>query len=228
MSTTGFIRRMLERGFSYEDALLAAEAFEAEVVDIMPTRSKGAERQARYMDRKRQQTSLNDENDDNDASDESPKTKVFPTPLSKTHPPKGGDITTRTRKADADPEGFAAFYEAFPRRTGRDAARRAFSAAIAKGATLAQMLMALDRDKGGDWLGQDTKFIPHPATWLNRGSWRDETADQPKLIPTLRPNHDRPSRQSVQLEERFENYQRAFAGAEVAAKRGALEPSGGF
>ncbi|ASS55894.1 HNH endonuclease [Rhizobium leguminosarum] len=48
MSTVAFIRRMLDAGFSHEDALKAAEAFEAVV--YIP-RSKAAIRQERYRNR---------------------------------------------------------------------------------------------------------------------------------------------------------------------------------
>ena len=64
MSVTAAIRRMIDAGLSVEQALTAAECFEAE----MPTRSKAAERQARYRERnKASQTVTRDACDEKSA-----------------------------------------------------------------------------------------------------------------------------------------------------------------
>lgn len=100
MSTVGFIKRMVSAGFSYEEALIAAEAFEAEVYTMQPAKSAGAIRQARYVERKRHSASLNDANDGSDACEVVPDKEVSPTPPSRKLtlvtppivPPVGGDL----------------------------------------------------------------------------------------------------------------------------------------
>ena len=37
------------------------------------------------------------------------------------------------------------------------------------------MVKALELAKNSnDWKKEDGQFIPYPATWLNRGQWKDE------------------------------------------------------
>ena len=105
MSTVAFIRKMLELGFSHDDALRAAEAHEA-VSSVVKVRSAGAERQSRYAERQRQKASESVSNDENDASDDvSTLSRPLPpqTPPTPTHTRDG--ITTHARAADpVEPE----------------------------------------------------------------------------------------------------------------------------
>lgn len=73
------------------------------------------------------------------------------------------------------PIGFEAFWKLYPRPLGEDAARRAWRAALRKGADPADIVFALetavvlkrfDDSEGG-------RFIPYPAKWLRAGHWRD-------------------------------------------------------
>ena len=96
MSAVAFIKGMIDAGFTCEQALRAAEVFEATAVAIKPARSKGAIRQARYEERKRQKASetsgltLSDETDASDAPLSLPPSPQTPQPP--THTP--GDETT--------------------------------------------------------------------------------------------------------------------------------------
>jgi uncharacterized protein YdaU (DUF1376 family) len=67
---------------------------------------------------------------------------------------------------------FADFWAAYPRKAGKGAAEKAFAAAIAKGATVAEIAAGLNRQA---WPA-DPQFIPHPATWLNQRRWQDDPA----------------------------------------------------
>lgn len=67
---------------------------------------------------------------------------------------------------------FEDFWQAYPRKVGKEAARRAWVVAI-KRAPVAQIAAGLNAAKWPD----DRQFIPHPATWLNQGRWQDEPAD---------------------------------------------------
>jgi hypothetical protein len=68
---------------------------------------------------------------------------------------------------------FAEFYMAYPRKVGKEAARKKFLLLIKK--TDAQVIVDGARRFGTDPnLPDDKNFIPHPATWLNQGRWEDE------------------------------------------------------
>ncbi|PRB01783.1 helix-turn-helix domain-containing protein [Microbacterium sp. MYb64] len=68
--------------------------------------------------------------------------------------------------------GFAEFYLIYPRKVGREAARKAFEKAV-KQATPEAVIEGARRFASDPNL-PDKQFIPHPATWLNAGRWDDE------------------------------------------------------
>lgn len=81
---------------------------------------------------------------------------------------------------------FKLFWEEYPRKVGKIAARKAFDRAI-KLATIEDMLMAISRQKVSDqWKKDNGAFIPHPATWLNQGRWEDEKT----VVETERPRKE--------------------------------------
>lgn len=78
----------------------------------------------------------------------------------------------RTRRQVAD--GFAAFWQAYPRRVAKGAAEKVYQRIIRnREATEAELLAgamryAAQRD------GEEPQFTKHPATWLNGKCWTDE------------------------------------------------------
>lgn len=68
--------------------------------------------------------------------------------------------------------GFAEFYLIYPRKVGREAARKAFEKAVK--ATTPEAVIEGARRFAADPNLPDKQFIPHPATWLNAGRWDDE------------------------------------------------------
>ena len=72
----------------------------------------------------------------------------------------------------SEPKGFNEFYQAYPRRVGRREAATAYKKAAARADT-SEILTGACRAASAA-IGQDEKFIPHPATWLNRDGWLDE------------------------------------------------------
>lgn len=78
--------------------------------------------------------------------------------------PQGGDLS-----------GFEKFWQAYPLKKGKQAARRAFDRAR-KLTTLDNMLSAIRKQKGWEqWTRDNGKYIPHPAKWLNQGRWDDQS-----------------------------------------------------
>jgi len=79
-------------------------------------------------------------------------------------PPNGGE-----------PEpSFDEFYDRYPKKIGRDAARRAWTSAV-KRARPTEILAGLERQLG-ELAAREPRFVPHPSTWLNAGRWADEVA----------------------------------------------------
>lgn len=79
----------------------------------------------------------------------------------------------RKPKRPTPPDGFGAFWDAYPRKVAKAAAEKAYTRAIADGADPALILAgaefyALERKL------QDPKYTKHPATWLNARCWEDE------------------------------------------------------
>ena len=80
-------------------------------------------------------------------------------------PPKG-------EKSKTD---FDLFWEAYPNKKGKGAARKAYDNAIKKGVTSDVLIDAVNRQRcGAQWTKDNGQYIPHPATWLNREQWEDE------------------------------------------------------
>lgn len=73
---------------------------------------------------------------------------------------------------------FDLFWIQYPRKVGKEAARKAFAKAMKK-TTLNKVMSAVE-DLRIRVAGKDPQFTPHPSTWLNEGRWDDETA-QPML-----------------------------------------------
>lgn len=88
------------------------------------------------------------------------------------------EVETDQRQTPKAPKGadgrFEEFWKAYPNKTGKDAARRAFEKRKPDAALLAQMLAAIAAQKAGPkWLKDAGQYIPNPATWLNQGRWAD-------------------------------------------------------
>ncbi len=80
---------------------------------------------------------------------------------------------------DARPSSFDVFWKAYPAKTGKGAARRAFDAAARKirkdgGDPLGLMLAALERAVASARWNDPTYTKPNPATWLSQERWEDD------------------------------------------------------
>ena len=77
-------------------------------------------------------------------------------------------------KCYACEEGFASFWDAYPRKEGRQKALEAFAAVDAP---LDLLLSAIDaQKKSKQWQKDDGAFIPMPANWLKDRRWEDAPA----------------------------------------------------
>lgn len=92
--------------------------------------------------------------------------KEPPTPTGRHAEPSGPLASLAVRAQDS--AEFQQFWQKYPRREGKGAARKAFAKAR-KSASFEAIMGALDRT----W-PTDPRYIPHPATWLNQQRWLDE------------------------------------------------------
>jgi 5-methylcytosine-specific restriction endonuclease McrA len=77
----------------------------------------------------------------------------------------------QSTRAQAPASDFDAFWDQYPRKVGKDAARKAYNSAIRR-ASPEQIRSALICQI---W-PENRQFIPHPVTWLNQGRWQDDPA----------------------------------------------------
>ena len=77
--------------------------------------------------------------------------------------------------------GFDEFWSAYPKKVGKDDARKAFLKRKPDGELLALMLAAIAAQRESQaWTRDGGQYIPNPSTWLNQGRWQDETDPVPQ------------------------------------------------
>lgn len=91
------------------------------------------------------------------------------------------NFKTLARRAD-----FDAWWSIYPRKVGKDEARRAYTKAT-RTITADELLDATTRMSNDPNL-PETRFIPHPATWLNAGRWDDEPYPAQQTASASRPS----------------------------------------
>lgn len=84
-------------------------------------------------------------------------------------------------------ERFERWWHVYPRKVGKDAARKAWRKRRPSEALTEEMIEAVERQKlSPAWTKDGGQFIPHPSTWLNQGRWEDEVevevAQKPQTI----------------------------------------------
>lgn len=106
---------------------------------------------------------------------------------------------TEEQKHSRRPELFAEFYAAYPRKVGRGEAEKAWRKAVKHAAP--QAIINAAKRYAASRHGQDSKFTPYPATWLNQKRWEDEP-ETPHLraVGDYRPYRD-PQDQSAYDQE---------------------------
>jgi biotin operon repressor len=82
-------------------------------------------------------------------------------------------------KPDID-ASFQEFWAAYPKRVAKEAARKAFAAAL-KGGVEPEVLIAGAARYAAERAGQEARYTKHPATWLNGGCWADEPPGAPVI-----------------------------------------------
>jgi DNA-binding MarR family transcriptional regulator len=76
----------------------------------------------------------------------------------------------------SDPEGFALWWETYPRKAAKLKAVEAYRKTLAQGLATAEELLAGAQAYSSARAGQDAQFTKLPTSWLNQGCWADELA----------------------------------------------------
>ncbi len=89
---------------------------------------------------------------------------------------KTNTLSDKSDRASDDPPGFAEFWEVYPRKIGKGAARKAWRKVKADGRN-GEIVAAVKAQSGSEQWRRG--FIPNPATWLNQERWNDTPYDPP-------------------------------------------------
>jgi hypothetical protein len=82
-------------------------------------------------------------------------------------------------------EFFSMFWSAYPKKTAKPAAVKAFKSAKINGTLNAVVLKDIEcRKSTHDWKTENGKFVPNPATYLNQRRWEDEAGSARQEVPT--------------------------------------------
>lgn len=98
---------------------------------------------------------------------------------------------------------FEKFWEAYPRKTSKGTARKAWAKLKPSEQLLGRMISAIERAKtSAQWIKENGQFIPYPASWLNAEGWEDvhekapaATNQKPGLPSTRRGDYDQKTKQ---------------------------------
>jgi hypothetical protein len=106
----------------------------------------------------------------------------------------------RTNTSSNQFEGeFDKFWQEYPRKTDKHAARRAYLKAIGNDPDMVAVILAGAVALAGDPNLPPKAFIPYPATWLNAGGWENEPYPERPLTA-----EERELKEKRDREERWE------------------------
>jgi hypothetical protein len=92
-------------------------------------------------------------------------------------------------------ELFARFWSLYPRKVGKEAARKAWDKLTLTAELFEVMVQALGAQSvSTEWTKDNGQFIPHPSTWLNGKRWEDEV---PEPAPAANNVHPFPPRRQA-------------------------------
>ena len=94
-------------------------------------------------------------------------------------------VADKRVRAAVDTSLFDRFWAAYPKKVGKEYAKKCFLRLKVDEALLNKMTDALAVQKQtDDWQRDGGRFIPNPSTWLNQGRWQDEgiTVEKKKSI----------------------------------------------
>lgn len=110
-------------------------------------------------------------------------------PDSEPHNPRNAEKPKRNTKDSSSAadhlEAFGAFWVTYPKKKDREEAKKAWVAAIKRGASPEHIVQAA-QTYARDRANKDPQYTKYPATWLNKGCYDDEPDPVPSGLPQLR------------------------------------------
>lgn len=90
--------------------------------------------------------------------------------------------TALPREGGGLEEAFDQFWQAYPKKTAKQQAFKAFEKLKPDKALLTTILSSLERHKQSvQWTKDGGQYIPYPATWLNGRRWEDEILEKQEV-----------------------------------------------
>lgn len=91
------------------------------------------------------------------------------------YPLTGEHVTETPKKQNTTEKRFDEFWKAYPKKVGKQAALKSWTRIKPDADLHERILAAVETAKNSkQWLNENGRFIPNPATWLNQGRWDDE------------------------------------------------------
>ena len=124
---------------------------------------------------------------------------------------KGIEDNTRSRARADEPEGFAEWYGAYPRKKQRKAAAQAYRRIVPKEITRTELLARAVAFANAP--RESLQYVPYPASWLNSGEYLDPLPDKPTSPDGRQSAIELPTRDSrtftdAEWRERLADYRR--------------------
>ena len=87
------------------------------------------------------------------------------------------DTDKNLPSSNEDDDDFNTFWNEYPRKVGKQDARKAWKQTSAERPPIEEIVSRLETCcRSASWLKEGGKFIPYPATWVRRHGWHDEMA----------------------------------------------------
>jgi hypothetical protein len=181
---------LVKSGLSVEQTILVNEL----ALAVASAQHSNDER-ARWRESKRVQRQSSD----------SPKTPPSSPPMinNSTPSPTPDLAKAKSIKPLPDEPLFEGFWEVYPRKVGKGAARKAYRNAL-KRASHVEILVGAKSYAASK---PDPKYTPHAATWLNADRWLDEPDKKPQanVVGFRKEFRPEPERPKISEEERQRN-----------------------
>jgi len=92
--------------------------------------------------------------------------------------PSSSSLSSSTSSSDIKnplyPLDFLQFWKEYPRKVGKGYAHACWKKVIRKTSLEVILQAVADQKQSEQWLKENGKYIPNPATWLNQERWGDE------------------------------------------------------
>ena len=104
-----------------------------------------------------------------------------PTPQNRIEKDRKGKDSQDYTETVRQGQDFERFWEAYPRKMGKEEARKAFQQVDVPVGVLLDAVSV--QKKSAQWKKEGGRYIPYPANWLNQRRWEDQPACPGQLPP---------------------------------------------